>query len=106
MTEHAVLIYFTLSEAPVGTQAEQNTIGQLMESLKQVLMDSSFGEFDGYEFGERKCTIYLYGPNAAELFSCITPLLGRIRFTKGSFARKRYGAPNDPKVKIEDVLLA
>jgi hypothetical protein len=51
------------------------------------------GEFDGDEWGEGVCVIYMYGPSAERLFTIALPILKNFHPPKGSFVVKRYGKP-------------
>ena len=73
--EQAVLVYFRLSEPGFGSPWELEVLRGLAEDLREVVADAAVGEFDGHEVGEGQYTLYLYGPDADELFDAIEPML-------------------------------
>jgi hypothetical protein len=52
----------------MGNEQEKERITQLEKHLADAIKQSCSGEFDGDEFGEGFCTIYMYGPSAERLF--------------------------------------
>ncbi len=61
--------------------------------MSAAIKRSNAGEFDGDEYGERVCVIYMYGPSAERLFTVALPILKKFQAPKGSFLIKRYGKP-------------
>lgn len=93
--EHAVIAHLLLTDAPFGSRRERENITALADQLQQVINDHDVGEFDGDEFGDGRCVLYMYGPNADRLFDVIEPILRENPLTQGGFAIKRYGEAKD-----------
>jgi hypothetical protein len=100
VVEQAVLVYFPLSDAGFGSARELEVLGGLGDDLREVIAEAEVGEFDGYDVGERQYTLYLYGPNADELFDAIEPLLVKQKWPRDVVAVKRYGAPGAAEVRV------
>jgi len=88
--EQAVIATIKLGS---GNTEEQKRIAALEEELSDAIKHSGAGEFDGDEFGDGVCTIYMYGPSAERLFTVTMPILKRFRAPAGSYVIKRYGKP-------------
>ena len=99
LPEQAVLIHLKLSNQKFGTRDEMDAIHALSHKLEELIKARHLGEFDGDEFGQGECTLYMYGPNADALFAGIEPLLRASSLTKAGWATKRYGDAADPKTK-------
>ena len=99
MSEQAVIVHLRLPSDGFGSAGDHDAVYALEDAIERCLMASSAGEFDGDEFGEGECVLYLYGLNADELFSAIKPLLESSTIASGGFAVKRYGEPGDLEAK-------
>jgi hypothetical protein len=99
LPEQAVLIHLKLSDQKFGTLDEMDAIHALSARLEQVIKGKHLGMFDGDEFGQGECTLYMYGPDADALFAAIEPLLRSSPLTKAGSATKRYGDAADPNAK-------
>jgi len=97
--EHAVLVHLKLSGKEFGTNQERESIHALTDKLKEVINAKRLGEFDGDEFGDGGCTLYMYGPDADALFAGIEPLLRSSPVTKEATIIKRYGEAMNPNAK-------
>ncbi|TIQ34789.1 MAG: hypothetical protein E5X48_16515 [Mesorhizobium sp.] len=97
--EQAVIVYLLLSDGQFGAQQERQWVQALENRLQQVVSDAGVGEFDGDEFGEGKCILYLYGPDAEKLFHVIEPVLKSSPVAGDGYAIKRFGAATDPAAK-------
>ena len=51
------------------------------------------GELDGNDVVQGQATLYLYGPDADQLFAVIEPVLRSGALPPGTVAIKRYGPP-------------
>ena len=98
-TEHAVLVHLRLSDAHFGTRQEMDAIHALSERLEAKILEAKAGEFDGDEFGQRECTLYMYGPDADALFVAIERELRASPLSRGGWVIKRYGAAEDRSAK-------
>ncbi|MFZ4572923.1 MAG: hypothetical protein ACOYN0_00915 [Phycisphaerales bacterium] len=90
--EHAVIVRVTL-EGEMPTDEELERFVAIQERLAEAINAAGSGEFDGDEWGEGVCTIYMYGPDADALWESVMKVLEREPFRAGSTARKRYGPP-------------
>ncbi|BCG93963.1 hypothetical protein [Mesorhizobium sp. 131-2-1] len=97
--EQAVIVYLLLTGGPFGTQQERQSVQVLEDRLEQVVSNANAGEFDGDEFGEGECVLYLYGPDAEKLFSAIEPVLKSSPVATGGYAIKRFGDAADLSAK-------
>ena len=98
--EQAVLVYFPLSNTGFGTAWEHEMLRGLGDDLREVVSEAEVGEYDGHEVGEGQYKLYLYGPDADELFDTIEPLLTRQSWPAGVIAVKRYGAPGARQIRV------
>ena len=98
--EQAVLVYFPLSDVGFGSAWELEVLGGLGDDLRETVAEADVGEFDGHDVGEGQCTLYLYGPDADELFDAIEPLLLQQNWPRDVVAVKRYGAPGAAEVRV------
>ncbi len=93
--EHAVIARLPLIEDPFGSEREREIIADLAGELQHVIGENGVGEFDGEEFGGGLCVIYMYGPDADQLFAVVEPILRATPLARGGFAIKRYGEAKD-----------
>lgn len=98
--EQAVLVCFPLSGSSFGDAWEIEILDGLTDDLAEVVAESGVGEFDGHDVGEGQYTLYLYAPDADELFERIEPLLVRQTWPGEVIVRKRYGPPGAPEVRV------
>jgi hypothetical protein len=99
MADQAVLVYLKLSDDRFGTSEERDQIRELSDQLEKAIQDHGVGEFDGDEFGEGQCTLFMYGPDADALFETIEPMLRDSSLTANGHAVRRYGDANDHNSK-------
>ena len=79
-------------------------IHSLTDELETAISAQRAGEFDGDEFGGGVCTLYLYGPDADQLFAAVESILRQSPLTMGAHAIKRYGratASDAREVRVE-----
>jgi hypothetical protein len=97
--EQAVIVHLKLGDDGFGSSDERESIGALQDELASAINRAEAGEFDGDEFGEGECLLFMYGPDADSLFETIKPILKASRHAEGGFAIKRYGEASDPTVR-------
>lgn len=97
--EHAVIVYLRLSDDDFGSSEERDNIMDFGEELARAINSAGAGEFDGDEFGQGECTLFMYGPDADRLFAAIEPLLKSSPLASGGYAVKRYGEAGDPNAR-------
>lgn len=93
--EHAVIAHIRMTEDKLGTERERAAVATLADDLERVIGEKQAGEFDGEEFGDGRCVLYMYGPDADRLFEAVEPVLKATPLARGGFAIKRYGEAND-----------
>ncbi|MFN0133968.1 MAG: hypothetical protein ACKVW3_15740 [Phycisphaerales bacterium] len=100
--QHAVLLYLkTAGEMP--PQEEMNRYHRLQDEIAKAVNAKGVGELDGDEWGDGRCTVYLYGPNAERLWDAIAPVIEKHPLPHGSVAIKRFGGPGC--AKAEQIML-
>jgi hypothetical protein len=99
MFEQAVIVHLKLSNDEFGTAEERDAIHTLCNALERVIESTFVGEFDGDEFGEGQCSLYMYGDDADALFAAVEPLLRASRLSRRGYAVKRYGDASDPSAR-------
>ncbi len=98
--QHCVLVSFKLRSPGFGDHAERDAIHRFTAELAAAIAGSAVGEFDGDEFGEGECTLFMYGPDADRLFAVVQPLLISWKPLKGGSAIKRYGPPGSSEQRV------
>ena len=91
MSEHAVIVKFDYGTTDLGSLFE------LEDQLEFLLEDGSHGEYDGHEIAVDGSDglLYLYGPDADDLYNTIKPTLLASSAIKNAVATLRYGPPED-----------
>jgi hypothetical protein len=100
-SEQALIVKISLSNTEFGQPKERAEIQRLEDLLQKAIeAKPGTGEFDGDEFGNGFCAIYMYGPSAARLFDATIPTLLNFQAPSGSFIIKRYGGPGEKEERI------
>ena len=102
--EQAVLIRLPLSDDEFGVEGERAAIHALATDIAAAIAESGTGEYDGDEFGDGQCTLYLYGPDADRLWSAVEGPVREAEVSRGARVTKRYGGPS-PNTRSEQVEL-
>jgi len=97
--EHAVTVFLRLSDDGFGSEEEQNRIYDLSDQLEAAIATENAGEFDGDEFGDGSCTLFMYGPDADALLAAVEPILRASPLAEGAYAVKRYGEVGEVNVR-------
>lgn len=97
--EQAVIVHLRLSDHSFGSIEERKALLALQDQMAWAIENAAAGEFDGDEFGEGECVLYMYGPDADRLFAAIEPLLESCPLASGGYAVKRYGGAGDPDAR-------
>ena len=105
MPEHAVIAYLKLSGDGFPDRAEMQQFHELSDELIEAIEEAAVGEFDGDEFGQGECVLFMYGPDADAIFSAIEPVLRRSPLARGGRVVKRFGTADDPSAKKVSILL-
>jgi len=98
--EQAIIVNIRLTSADKSNAEERKRIAALEEQLAAAIKDSGTGDFDGDEFGNGFCTMYLYGPSADRLFTVVQPVLKKFHALTGSYLIKRYGKPGAKQERV------
>ena len=101
--EHAVLVKIPLSNSEFGLDQERSQIQELTDQMDAAINEAGVGEFDGDEFGDGICTLYMYGPDADRLLAVIDSILRSDEIFRGAKVTKRYGQASDPKAREEHI---
>jgi hypothetical protein len=86
-----------------------SALHELEDLLERTLEEQNAGECDGHEIATDLSDgfIYLYGPNAENLFKAVKPILESTAFMNGATATLRFGPPEEGikeiDIKIESV---
>ena len=90
--EHAVIVSFGY-----GGSTDLEPLFALEQELESVIATAGVGEYDGNEVAVDGSdgTLYMYGPNADNLFAVVKPALASCPFMKGAVVKLRYGPPGE-----------
>jgi hypothetical protein len=99
--DHALITHIPLPTG-WGTPEDWQALGEL-EDLLVAAASSVGGEFDGNDVGPGKLILYMYGPDADDLFDAFNRSLKDFSLAAGSYAIKRYGRAEDPEAREERV---
>ncbi len=94
MAEHAVLVRLPGAGAVASLDA-------LEDALITAIDTAGVGEYDGNAAGPDEVILYMYGPDADELFDAIEEVLGTSDLPTGAYAVKRYGPPGSAEVRVD-----
>lgn len=89
---HAVLVHIVLSDNDVGTHDERQEIFALGRALEVAVEEANLGEYDGEEFTDGRCILFMYGLDANELYATIEPTLRASPLVRGGWVVRRYGS--------------
>jgi hypothetical protein len=98
--EQALIATIKLDSGDMGSAEERRRIDALEHQLSNAIKQSGAGEFDGDEYGNGVCTVYMYGPSAEGLFTAAYPMLKKFHARVGSYVIKRYGKPGAKQDRI------
>ncbi len=101
--EHAVIVHLELSDDRFGSPEERESISKLEDRLAAAIDGAGAGEFDGDEYGQGECVLYMYGPDADRLFAVLEPVIKESRAARGGYAIVRYGEASDPHARDKRV---
>jgi hypothetical protein len=98
--EQALIATIKLRSGEMGSPDERARIVALENQLSDAIKNSATGDFDGDEYGDGVCTIYMYGPSANRLLTVTQPIFKKFRAPTGSYVTKRYGKPGAKQERI------
>ena len=88
--EHAVIVSIKVPEDEAASQMFMDKIAEVEEQLLVAIAEAGIGEFDGNEFGDGFCRLYLYSDDADHLLQPVLPIM-RMHALPGSHVTTRYG---------------
>ena len=89
-----VAIMLKLSGGEFGSRDEQDDVRLFAGQLRLAIAPIEGATFDGDEFGNHEAGLYLFGPNADQLYEAIEALLRSWPRLRGGHVVKRYGTPS------------
>lgn len=94
---HSVLVHF------MYYKEELDELHELDEKLDNAINQKGVGQYDWHEINMDMSdgTLFMYGPNAEELFKVVKPILEQTDFTRGAWAVLRFGALDSDASEIE-----
>jgi hypothetical protein len=98
--EQALIVHLLLSGERIGTENAVIGLTQLQDEISTAIQAAGEGEFDGDEFGEGECVLFLYGPSSDRLFAVIEPILRSSSVASCGYAIKRYGEATDQNARM------
>jgi hypothetical protein len=104
VANQAVFIRIKLS-GDSATDDERTTIRALSDELERAVAGEEVGDLDRAEFAPGMCTLYVYGPDADQLFSVIEPILRASSLEKQILVIKHYGDPTDLETRQATIKL-
>ncbi len=98
--EHAVIIYFDYQKETI------EDLHQLADRLEQIISKNNVGMYDGHEIRMdlNDGSLYMYGPDAEQLYKAIEKTLLSTDFMIGARAILRFGPPEDGIKQIEIIV--
>ena len=94
MAEQAVLVY-------IASLDEETGLDDIEDPLVEVIEGAGVGEFDGNLIGPDGVVLYMYGPDADQLWATVAPVLRSAALGPGAYAIKRYGDPGAREERVE-----
>lgn len=93
-------LWIKLADEEFGDTAERESVFELEDRLIAAIEEPGVGEFDGNEFGDGWCVLYMYGESADRLLEAAIPVIRDAALPPGSHLLKRYGEPGAPEERI------
>ncbi len=87
-----IAVCLRLEGGEYGNDNEREAIKDFARELDSEIRAHDVGTFDGDEYGNGECSLFMYGPNADTLFATIETLLKHWDRLKGGYVIKRYGS--------------
>ncbi len=91
--QQAVVVHLKLSDEGLGAFDEREKAFALEDRLEEIIAGLAIGEYDGHEFGEGWCRLYIYGDDANRIGEAIIPVVRDASPPPGTFLVKRFGPP-------------
>jgi hypothetical protein len=94
-------VVFSQQERGFGTHEEREAIHRLTDKLDRLLATSSGGQFDGDEFGDGECTLFMYGDNPNVMYEAISSTLIESSIVSGGRVEFRSPSSSTPYRTIQ-----
>jgi hypothetical protein len=97
--QHSVVVYFYRYE-----HEELDPLHDLEVEIREAIFRAGAGEYDGHELALEGSdgSLFMYGPDAGELFKAVKPILEQADFMRGAVAVLRFGSqPGASEIEIE-----
>ena len=98
--DHSVIISFLNYPSD-----ELDILHELDMKLDKIIQKQNVGFYDGHEIAVDGYdgTLYMYGPNAENLFKVVKPILEETKWLKGAIANLRFGKFDEdaPELEVE-----
>lgn len=98
----SVRVSFALDDPKFGSRSERQRIHRFTAKLDAALATARVGEYDGDEFGEGECILFMYGPDPEAIYRTIEPVLRKSTFLQG--AKVALFAPGSATAMRTEVL--
>lgn len=79
-----IRVRFALDDSKFGAKSERERIYRFTDKLNAALVAAGTGKYDGDEFGEGECMLFMYGTDAEAIYRTVSPLLSRASFLHGA----------------------
>jgi len=95
--EHAVIAHFSYN------RTDLQPLHELEDRLEREIERKEIGIYDGHEVATDYSDgiLYMYGPNAEDLFEGIKEILRSTDFMIGATVKLRFGPPEDGVKEVE-----
>ncbi len=95
--QHSVLVHF------LYYKEELDALYELDEKLENAIRDAGVGKHEYHEINMDMSdgTLFMYGPNAEELFKVAKPILEKTDFCQGAWAVLRFGDSEEDTSELE-----
>jgi len=97
-SEHSLLVYLKLSDDDLGTDEEEMAIQELDAQLERLVLESAVGRYEESVVGGGYYKLFMYGPDADQIFEAVLPTLFQFPAAPGSFLVKGYGPNGSARV--------
>jgi hypothetical protein len=92
----SVRVRFSLEDAGFGTSSERKSIHRFTDRLEVALAETGIARYDGDEFGEGECTLFMYGSNPEAVYEAALPTLKKASFLSGAKVELRAPGASIP----------
>jgi len=101
----AQAVIVTLDRAVLASSLPREDFSVIGAQLKEVLETAKVGHFDGSECVRGRCALFMYGPDARQLFDVVGPVLRQAQVTVGASVELRIGSADAKSISVEKVTL-